>query len=157
LMPYHSRVISELETRENDRTLDETQREVASVLLYRFAPTRDRGGYLRSRLLTAPGPDRSKLISDALAAHPEHTDAEALWEVLTGDSANPEQRLRAAAALAVLRPDDAGWERGGPLAASALLSEDRRTFSRWIDQLQPVLHSIRPTLAKIFNNSAIDA
>src|SRR4029078_10183185 len=35
--------------------------------------------------------------------------------------------------------------------------EDRRTFSRWIELLNPVLSHIGPTLGVLFSNSDIDA
>jgi serine/threonine protein kinase/formylglycine-generating enzyme required for sulfatase activity len=157
LEPYQSLLVRNLEATEGSVPAAERahEREVAGILLYRFAPTAARGRYLRELLLVAPGPDRVELIRDALAAHPERAGTEALWQNVADSSAEPGQRLRTAAALAQLEPDQPGWSAAGPVAARALLGVDRRTIPRWVELFEPVLWAMIPKLQEDVRNTGL--
>ncbi len=141
LEPYQSQLSRELEADENAPPSSKRahDRELAGVLLYRFAPSAARGLYLRELLLLAPDPDRVDIIRESLAVHPKHSDPGALWRVANDKTAAPGERLRAIAALARLEPSHANWKTTDPIIARALLGEDRRTIPRWIELLEPVL------------------
>jgi formylglycine-generating enzyme required for sulfatase activity len=157
LIPHRGLVITELEEIENDPKALDHRREVATVLLYKLAPTAKRGEYLGERLLAATEPDKLELIRGTLAASPGHAPGKAFWEVLLSRVASPQQRLRAAAAIARLEPTEPHWSAGGPIVAAALLNEDRRAIPRWIELLEPVLPSIAPSLGKFFRNNQLDS
>ena len=157
LSPQRGLVIADLEAIENDPDALDHRREVATVLLYRLAPTAKRSEYLRERLLAATEADRLELIRSTLAASPGHAPGEAFWEVLLSRVASPQRRLRAAAALARLEPTHSHWSAGGPIVAAALLNEDRRAIPRWIELLEPVLPSIAPSLGRFFRNNQLDS
>ena len=124
-----------LERLETNKSTTLTEREVATILLYRDRPTPDRASFLFERLLAAE-PDEVQVIGDALAIHPEHAGTEKLRNVLLDESAEPGARLRVACALARLDPDviASGTATAAPLA-EALLAEHPRTLPRWIELL----------------------
>jgi formylglycine-generating enzyme required for sulfatase activity len=135
---YRNLVAGDLEAK--DRAGRPHEREVAGLLLYRFAPTRERGQYLHQRLLAATTPDQVEPISDALAAHPEHADVATLRANLDDVSTKPTARLSLAAALVGLEPIPK--EQGGAMAAAlteALLEADRLTVPRWLELLHPAV------------------
>ena len=157
LIPHRGLLITELEAIENDPIALDRRREVATVLLYKLAPTAKRGEYLGERLLAATEPERLELIRSTLAASPRHAPGEAFREILRSRVASPQRRLRAAAALARLEPTEPHWSVGGPIVAASLLNEDRRAIPRWIELLEPVLPSIAPSLGRFFRNNQLDS
>ena len=71
LLPYQDRVVAELQASEASPRLNEHEREVTGILLYRFSPTVQRGRYLRDLLLETAAPSRVNVVRGVLAAHPE--------------------------------------------------------------------------------------
>src|SRR5262249_32024617 len=73
-----------------------------------------------------------------------------LHRVPLDEAAEPRARLRAACVLTTLEPASAGSMSAvaGPLA-EALLAEDPRTLSRWIDLLGPARTVLIPALSDI--------
>ena len=124
-------------------------REVAGILLFRFAPTPERGTYLRSILLAAREPEKVSLIQDALAKHPETAGVELLRAVLLDGSAEPSARLRVACVLAKVDPDGAKDRQKAAAALTlALMGEDRRTITRWVELLGPAVRELVSEMAK---------
>jgi serine/threonine protein kinase/formylglycine-generating enzyme required for sulfatase activity len=144
LQPYREILLPKLEAVERGVPLNGTphDRDLAGVLLYRFAPTVERGRYLRRMLLSDADPDRVDLIRNSLAAHPEQSGTDELWAVLGGKSTAARERLRVAATLARLAPRHRNWEMIDPAFARALLGEDRGTIPQWIKLLDPVLGTV---------------
>lgn len=151
LEPYRSRVIDDLERRTFDLKSRERNRDVAKIILHHFAPDRDRAASLRNRLLVA-APDELNVIRGTLAEHPDLSGSDLLWPV--ADDANTEhgKRLRAACALAQLDPKHANWATVGPVAARALLDEDRSGVPRWMELFGPVTHHLEPTLNDLLSD-----
>jgi formylglycine-generating enzyme required for sulfatase activity len=142
LEPYRNLLSPDLETDERAPSAGDRgfRRELAGILLYRFAPTSERGRYLRELLLAAPDPDRLVLIGESLAAHRKESDCDALWQIAGDRSCDPGRRLRAVAALALLDAGERrGWNSVDPGLARAVLAEDRGTIPRWIELLDPML------------------
>jgi formylglycine-generating enzyme required for sulfatase activity len=157
LEPHYKLIMSELEARAADERTSDHAREVASVLLYRFSPTRQRGQHMRMLLLGAPGPERVELIRSALAARPEHADVDELRVVLSEQTGNLGIYLRATCALAKL---DRGVLAGSPqmdaLLAQALLAEDRRDVPRWLDLLGPFVSRLLTPLGEYCRDRQTD-
>jgi formylglycine-generating enzyme required for sulfatase activity len=141
LEPYRDVLNGDLEAEEQflPSGVPDRDRELAGLLLFRFAPSAARGRYLRERLLAAPDPDRVEIFRESLAAHIEQGGREELWRVADDKSAAPGERLRAVAALARLEPRHANWSSIDSKVARALLGEDRGTIPRWIELLDPAL------------------
>src|SRR5262249_44578215 len=99
---YRSLLMGKLEAKETEGLSHSHEREVAGLLLYRFAPTRARGEYLHRRLLDATSPDEVEPICDALASHPDHADVAALRARLENVATVPTARLSLATALMAL-------------------------------------------------------
>jgi serine/threonine protein kinase/formylglycine-generating enzyme required for sulfatase activity len=137
-------------TRRLERTADQMkdgpEKDRAILILYRYEPTRERGAILRRALLEADA-DEHGVIRQALADRPECAGIRELWDVVRDQGESPERRLRAAAALALLDEKGPGWRTAGPAIARALLDEDRRSMSIWVDLLDPVMPDLSPTIA----------
>jgi formylglycine-generating enzyme required for sulfatase activity len=143
-----------LEKSESPRT---RERDVAEILLYRDRPTPKRAAYLRARLLAAEL-DELKVIRDALAAHPGHAGIEAVVRVLLDESAEPGARLRAACGLVALDPASAGkCEAVAPSLCEALLAEDHRTVTTWLELLGPAAPLLVPPLGQACCDAKRDA
>jgi serine/threonine protein kinase/formylglycine-generating enzyme required for sulfatase activity len=150
LEPYQNHLIVPLEAKEREALPRDRAREVAGMLLYRFAPTVDRGRYLRGLLLAAADPDRVELICQCLATHPELAGLSELRQVALNVAADPAARLRAACALATLEPDR--LEKLDAVVAvvtSALLEERRRQIPGWLKLLGSAEHKLVAPLGDI--------
>jgi serine/threonine protein kinase/formylglycine-generating enzyme required for sulfatase activity len=146
-----------LERLEKDQASQSQDREVATILLFRDRPTPDRASFLLGRLLAAE-PDEMRVLSDALALHPEHAGTETLRRLLFDDSVESRARLRAACALARLEPDVFNSPAAPAAAlAEALLAEHPRALPRWIELLGTVSRVIAGPLLQICRDTARDA
>ena len=133
LLPYKERVMPALQAREDDPKVEGREREVAGMLLYRFAPTAERGRYLRELLLRAGAPDRVELISTLLSTSPQHAGLAELETKLDDETADLASRLRAGCALAALEPEKLSQsEMAGVVLTRALLDEGGRHVPAWI-------------------------
>lgn len=122
-------------------------RQVAGILLFRFAPTPERGRYLRELLRAAPEPDKLVTIRDSLAQHPGMAGVDELRRMLRGREADPATQIRAACVLVKLDLEGAAdWACAADALKEALMVEDRRTASRWIDLLGPAVRALVPPL-----------
>jgi formylglycine-generating enzyme required for sulfatase activity len=182
VMQLGSRLRGDLEQIEVSSDVDSKSCVVANMLLFLVRPTSARADFLRKRLLKA-GPEEVDLIATALAYHPEHAGVLDLDGVLGNSDATLSARLRAACALArlapvgVARPEwdaDAdwmsyqaavavaharrpAWDAVAPDIVRAILAEDRRTFGRWLELLDPVARRLLPALARACRDEALDA
>jgi serine/threonine protein kinase/formylglycine-generating enzyme required for sulfatase activity len=78
---------------------------------------------------------------------------ERLWEAAQDPAAKGEHRLRAAAALAALAPEDPRWTRLGRQIVYPFLSANLRDLGEWIGALQPVRDALLDPLAVEFRQS----
>ena len=150
LVPYQHRVVADLQAREATARLQDHQREVSRILLYRFAPTPERGHYLHGLLLEATAPSRVSLICAVLAAHPEYAGISELRDELVDADAEPYVRLRDCCALAALDP--AGVRELGtaaPIVARALLAEGGRSIPGWLGLLGPAMQALVDPLSQL--------
>jgi eukaryotic-like serine/threonine-protein kinase len=123
-------------------------REIAGILLFRFAPTLERATYLQSLLRADIEPDELESIRDALADHPDLAGIELLRALLFDGSAEPSARLRAACVLAKIDPEGArNREAAGAALKLALMNEDHRSISRWVELLGPTARALVPAMA----------
>jgi serine/threonine protein kinase/formylglycine-generating enzyme required for sulfatase activity len=112
--------------------------------------------YLYQRLLGA-GPAELPVIRDALAGHRGQV-VERLWAVLGDTTADPEQRLRAACALATYDPaggDESKqrWAAVSPFVAERLLATVQRNpshFTPLLEMLRPVRDDLVPPLSSAY-------
>ena len=145
LIASHGLIASELETWEKPEAVPppgmdadvQNRREVAMILLYRITPNENRAAFLRTRLLQAPGPDRLRLIREALATHPGLAGTGALRKVMLDEKASVARRLRAACWVVGVDPGAIEDESTAGLLVQALLEEDRGTVPEWVKLLGP--------------------
>jgi formylglycine-generating enzyme required for sulfatase activity len=105
--------------------------------------------YVFERTLNAE-PDEIAVLTEALA--PFHADwVERAWAIFSQPDTNAKsQRLRAAALLAALDPEDDRWNSAGDDVALLLASE---TFVRdWMNALRPVRDALKPKLIQLFDS-----
>lgn len=106
--------------------------------------------YLYERLVKA-GPTELPVIRDALL--PQHEALrERLWNVLEDGKNDPDQRLRAACALAKYADADARWEKVGGDVAAKLMTENPLVVGKWLDALRPVGGILLPPLAAVLED-----
>ncbi len=86
------------------------------------------------------------LIRGELAPYSQEFIA-ALWTKLADKSADPDQRFRAACALATYAPEDPSWAEHGPFLVSKLATEDALSLKDWKDALDPIGRRLHPALA----------
>jgi hypothetical protein len=101
--------------------------------------------YLSRRLLHA-GPAELPVIRDALSPYREGL-SERLWSVLEDRNGEPDQRMRAASALATYASNDPRWDQVGRDVAAKLVTENALVLGQWIDALRPVRGVLLPALA----------
>jgi serine/threonine protein kinase/formylglycine-generating enzyme required for sulfatase activity len=106
----------------------------------------DQAAYLYRRLLAA-GVNELYVIREALRGH-RGTIGQQLWEVLT-DSQNPEERLRAACALADYEPENALWSTVARDVAAKLVTRDPFELGKWSDCLERVHRALVEPLTEI--------
>src|SRR5262249_57307820 len=83
---------------------------------------------------------------------------DALWPVAAGGAAPADQRLRAAAALAALDPDDGRWGVLAAPTAAALVRENPLVAPDWARLLRPVgKRLVEPLAAEVSARRARDA
>jgi formylglycine-generating enzyme required for sulfatase activity len=108
-------------------------------------------GFLTQRLLTAR-PDDLPVIRDVLKAYKGDV-VPGLWSELENGAADPDQRLRAACALAAYAPDDiTRWAKVSGDVAKKLVTENVLLVGQWKKALQPVRGVLLEPLATIFRD-----
>jgi hypothetical protein len=81
-----------------------------------------------------------------LAPHKEAL-VEPLWVVLENASADPDQRFRAACALAAFAPDDPRWDKVRDDVAGKLAAQKPFEMARWTEVLKPMRKTLLLPLA----------
>lgn len=146
---YFTRIRADLEQLENDVAATSRERAIATLLLHRDQPTHTRAEALRA-WLTDANPDEVVLIRDALIPHPAEAGLDTLRQRVLDDSTPSAVRLRAACVLTGLEDVDVKtWAPAAVPLAQALLAEDRRTVSRWLNLLGPAVPVLVPPLSQI--------
>ncbi|HYH64349.1 MAG TPA: serine/threonine-protein kinase, partial [Urbifossiella sp.] len=100
--------------------------------------------------LPACRPEELLTIRDALTPHAGAT-ALPLWAVLADEAADPGRRLRAAAALAGLTPNDARWATVAPAVADAAVLANPVEVGVWARALEPVRAVLTPPLVERYH------
>jgi eukaryotic-like serine/threonine-protein kinase len=103
--------------------------------------------YLYGRLLGAE-PQEVVVIRQALDGHREELVGR-LWDVLRDRKGDPDQRLRAAVALAAYAPKDARWQEVREDVAAKLVTENALVLGTWVDALAPVGELLLAPLATL--------
>ncbi|HEV3255715.1 MAG TPA: SUMF1/EgtB/PvdO family nonheme iron enzyme [Gemmataceae bacterium] len=115
----------------------------ASLALLPVDP--DQVNYLQRRLLHGD-PEEVLVIRQALHDHQQHL-TDGLWELLVNPANDPDQRFRAACALAAFAPDDPRWEKVRDDVAGKLAAQKPFEIARWTEVLKPVRQALLPPLA----------
>src|SRR5262249_37650498 len=92
------------------------------------------------------------VIRAALVPHAQ-TVAELLWQAAENSELGQSRRFRAAAALALLDPNNSHWKHVSPDIAKALLAENPIFLGQWLDALRPVRETLVPALLDIFRHA----
>ncbi len=93
----------------------------------------EQGEYLYQSLLSSD-PDAVIAIRETLQSYKK----EDLWEFLRNPGNDPDQRLRAACALAAVDRSDLRWSETSPAIAKTLLDQKQLVMLQWTDALKPV-------------------
>ena len=102
--------------------------------------------YLYERLLTG-GPQEVVVIRQALLDHKQNL-TERLWTLLEDSKNDPNERFRAACALAAFAPDDLRWGKASPGVAAALVIQKPFEIAQWTGALARVGKWLIPPLAE---------
>ena len=170
LTPYHHSLLTRrlvtqtLESYELDKTTSTAKspserhaNDLAKILLFHFAPTSERGGYLRSLLNSPIEPDQVEAITDCLA---EHRQEAGIAYIDSSLNSTPATRLRVACALAKLINEIPGsyslTQAANPLK-NALLAEDRRAVTGWLKLLGPHAIVLIPPLKTDCHDPELDS
>jgi hypothetical protein len=108
--------------------------------------------FLADRLLAAE-PREIDLIRRVLAPH-RGAVAARFWAALRDGPSKAPSRLRAAAALALYAPRDAGWNEAGAHAAQDLVAEPAVYLATWLELLRDARLALLPELSAIFASPA---
>ncbi len=102
---------------------------------------------LQESLLGAD-PPKFEIIRDALLPYRDSL-VEALWSVLESSRGDPQQRFRAAAALAAYDPSRGRWNGVENWTAEQLVMQQSKVRDPWVVALRPVKDRLVPTLLEI--------
>jgi formylglycine-generating enzyme required for sulfatase activity len=106
--------------------------------------------YLYGRLLHAE-PHEVSVIRGALLPHKAEL-SDRLWGVLDDAQADPDQRFRAACALASYTPEDPRWEKVSGDVAARLARQHPLVLGTWAGALRPVADRLLPPLASFLED-----
>src|SRR5262249_9188555 len=70
-----------------------------------------------------------------------------LWELLENPANDPDQRFRAACALAAFAPDDPRWDKVRDDVVAKLAAQEPFEIARWTELLKPMRKALLPRLA----------
>jgi energy-coupling factor transporter ATP-binding protein EcfA2 len=104
----------------------------------------DQVKFLQGRLLRGD-PEEVLVIRQALLKHHRNI-TDGLWELVKNAANDPDQRFRAACALAVFAPEDPRWEKARDDVARKLAAQEPFEIARWTELLRPVRKSLLPPL-----------
>jgi len=107
--------------------------------------------YLADRLLAAEPPEVKAIVA---ALGPDDGRMADRFEREAADPAGGPPRLRAAAALAALRPDGDDWPRIAPLVAADLVNVPAVHLATWLEAFRGVRGTLVPELARLVADPA---
>ena len=107
--------------------------------------------YLVGRLLKG-NPTEVRAIRTSLVPHADAVAAR-IWSVLEDQSADANQRLRAACFLAEQAPDDGRWASVAGDVAGILAAENALDLKEWAQALRPLSPALLPALANVVTSS----
>lgn len=128
---------------------DQDRREQLHTSLALLSVDATQVDYLHGRLLDAE-PRELAVIVRALAPHRDHL-VQALWATAEAP-ARPEQRLRAAAALAAYDPGSGQWTKLSSLVVDDLVAVNPVFLGLWSDVLRPVSGQLLDSLATVYRD-----
>jgi formylglycine-generating enzyme required for sulfatase activity len=128
---------------EAERDGNERRQLHASLALLAVDP--DQVKYLQGRLLHGD-PEEVLVIRQTLLDHQQDL-TEGLWELLENPANDPDQRFRAACALAVFAPHDPRWDKARDDVAGKLAAQEPFEIARWTEVLKPMRNALLPPLA----------
>ena len=135
---------------------DDRARSVEQRIRAHLALVEDDPGrivYLLNRLLEADAADH-RVIARALAAWPDRVLPR--YRAVISDPSSPRgQRLRAAAALAGIAPDDPALDAAAGEVARALLGEEIFQLDTWIEALEPMRRRLVGPLVSVFREPSL--
>jgi formylglycine-generating enzyme required for sulfatase activity len=105
----------------------------------------DQSDFLNQRLLHGD-PDEVRVIRQALLEHRQDR-TEGFWQLLENPANDPDQRFRAAGALAAFAPDDPRWVKVGDDVGGKLAAQKPFEIARWAELLKPMRNVLLPALA----------
>jgi formylglycine-generating enzyme required for sulfatase activity len=105
----------------------------------------DQGKYLKDRLLQGD-PEEILVIRQMLLEHQQNRTDE-FWELLENPANDPDQRFRAACALAAFDPDNPRWYKVRDDVAGKLAAQKPFEMARWAELLRPMRKVLLPPLA----------
>ncbi len=108
--------------------------------------------YLSRRLLKATA-EEFLVIRDALKPSGPALKPR-LWAVFGDPKAEPDARLRAAAALAAFDPDDPRWQALSTAIVDRLVKEDPQVLRFWTEAFRPARSNLISQLAATFQNQS---
>jgi serine/threonine protein kinase/formylglycine-generating enzyme required for sulfatase activity len=140
------------------QALKETPPESKERLHVSLALLREDPGQIEylSRLLLRANSTELRVIKDALGSN--DTLRHWLWDVLRDAQADPEERFRAACALAGWEPangEEENWRAVSAFVADRLVAavqQDPASYLAWIAMLRPVREQLTVSLIEIFRN-----
>jgi formylglycine-generating enzyme required for sulfatase activity len=100
-------------------------------------------GFLQERLENAKEPEEVGAIRELLHVYSPGS-AEHFWATLKSRQAKKGQRLRAAAALAYLAPDDGQWPKWADTVVSCMALENMQYLQGWAALLMPIEKHMNP-------------
>jgi formylglycine-generating enzyme required for sulfatase activity len=129
---------------------DGNERRQLHAGLALVAVDREKVKYLHGRLLHAD-PEEFLVIRQALLDHRQDLTDE-LWDLLDNPANDPDQRFRAACALAVFASDDSRWQKVNDSVATMLVAQKTFEIASWTAILKPAGKSLLPPLATILED-----
>lgn len=110
--------------------------------------------YLYSRLLQAESQELLVIRAALVGDPPEGgtPTAERLWTLLEKPTADPNERLRAACALALFAPNDPRWQKVNDDVAALLVIQKPFAIPQWTEALKPVGRYLIPPLAHLLED-----
>src|SRR5262249_32125174 len=91
-------------------------------------------------------PEEVLVIRRALFEHRQDLTA-GFWELLENPANDPDQRFRAACALAAFAPDDPRWDKARDDVLGKLAAQQPFEVARWAELFGPVRTALLPPLA----------
>jgi serine/threonine protein kinase/formylglycine-generating enzyme required for sulfatase activity len=151
LKPYRHWADPLLRQMSEGHEADSKERLKAGLALVQWDPKEVE--YLREQMfLPKTTPEELLLIRNALQPYKERL-IERCWALLQDTQEDPDQRFRAACALAAYRPDDPRWDEVASAVVSKLVAENPIFLGQWADMFRPVRQTLLKQLGEVFRDN----